>query len=72
MKQCLKWEEDGAAGYLSKFIRLLRKHQPQATIGFLLVHSYWSGFSSNSEGSSYERWYKIAQSAKELRANYRI
>ena len=67
-----RWEEDGAAGYLSKFIRLLRKHQPKATIGFLLVHSYWSGYGGNTEGSSLERWKLIAESAKKLRANYGI
>ena len=66
------WEKDDAGGYLSKFIRLIRKHQPKATIGFLLVHSYWSGFGSNTEGSSYERWKLIAESAKKLRANYGI
>lgn len=67
-----RWEEDSNAGYLSKFIRLLRKHQPQATIGFLLVHSYWSGYSGNTEKSSLERWKLIAESAMKLRANYGI
>ena len=67
-----RWEEDSNAGYLSKFIRLLRKHQPKATIGFLLVHSYWSGYGGNTEKSSLERWKLIAKSAKQLRANYGI
>lgn len=67
-----RWEENNNAGYLSKFIRLLRKHQPQATIGFLLVHSYWSGYSGNTEKSSLERWKLIAESAMKLRANYGI
>ena len=67
-----RWEENYNAGYLSKFIRLLRKHQPKATIGFLLVHSYWSGYSVNTEKSSLQRWKLIAESAKKLRANYGI
>lgn len=67
-----RWEEDSNAGYLSKFIRLLRKHQPQATIGFLLVHSYWSNYGGNTEKSSLERWKLIAESAMKLRANYGI
>ena len=67
-----RWEENNNAGYLSKFIRLLRKHQPKATIGFLLVHSYWSGYSVNTEKSSLQRWKLIAESAKKLRANYGI
>ena len=38
----------------------------------MLVHSYWSDYPSNTEGSSYERWKLIAESAKKLRANYGI
>lgn len=67
-----RWEENSDAGYLSKLIRLLRKHQPKATIGFLLVHSYWSNYSGNTEKSSLQRWKLIAESAKKLRANYGI
>lgn len=67
-----RWNEDNNAGYLDKFIRLLRKCQPKATIGFLLVHSYWSGYGGNTEKSSLERWKLIAQSAMKLRAAYGI
>ena len=67
-----RWEENSGAGYLSKFIRLLRKLQPKATLGFLLVHSYWSGYSGNTEKSSLQRWKLIAESAMKLRANYGI
>ena len=67
-----RWEEDSNAGYLSKFISLIRKHQPQATIGFLLVHSYWSYYPQNTEKSSYKRWEAIADSVKKLRAKYGI
>ena len=67
-----RWNENNNAGYLDKFIRLLRKLQPEATIGFLLVHSYWSGYGGNAEKSSLDRWKLIAQSAMRLRANYGI
>ena len=66
------WQGDADSGYLNKFIRLLRKNQPQASIGFLLVHSYWSGYSGNVEKSSLKRWELIAESAKKLRANFGI
>ncbi len=65
-----QWEDDSNAGYLSQLIRLLRMHQPQATLGFLLTHSYASNYGSNSEGSSLDRWQLIADSAKRLRVNY--
>ena len=67
-----RWEEENDAGYLSKYIRLLRQNQPKATIGFLLVHSYWSDYSGNTEKSSLKRWKLIADSVKRLRANYGI
>ena len=67
-----RWEENSDAGHLSDFLRLIRKHQPQATIGFLLVHSYWDEYSGNKEKSSLERWKLIAESAKKLSANYNI
>lgn len=67
-----RWEENSDAGHLSDFLRLIRKHQPQATIGFLLVHSYWDGYSGNKEKSSLERWKLITESAKKLSADYNI
>jgi len=67
-----RWEENSDAGHLSDLIRIIRKHQPNATIGFLLVHSYWDGYSGNTEGSSLERWKMIAESAKKLSTNYGI
>ena len=66
------WQGTGDGGYLREFIQIIRKTNPQATIGFLLVHSYRSNYSGNSEGSSLERWKNIAQSAKNLKANYGI
>ena len=66
------WQGTGEGGYLRELIQIIRKTNPQATIGFLLVHSYRSSYDGNSEGSSLERWKNIAQSAKDLKANYGI
>lgn len=67
-----KWEEDGDAGHLSELIQLIRQHQPNATIGFLLVHSYWDGYGGNKEKSSFERWKLIVESTRKLSENYNI
>ena len=66
------WEEDGNAGCLDKLLGIIQENQPNAQIGFLLVHSYWDGFSGNQEESSLKRWRKIADSAKRLQKDYRI
>lgn len=66
------WESNGNNGYLREFIRTIRTAQPLATIGFLLVHSYWSGYSENTEKSSLARWKLIVESTKKLKANYGI
>lgn len=66
------WSGSGSGGYLNDLIRIIRLNQPKATIGFLLVHSYWSGYSCNTEKSSFERWKLIVESAKKLRADYDI
>ena len=62
-----RWEEKSDAGYLSKLIGLLRIFQPQASIGFLLVHSLASDNPDNHEGSSMERWRKISESVRRVR-----
>ena len=67
-----EWETDTGAGYFNDFIRLIRRSQPGAAIGFLLVHSYWSDYPNNTERSSIERWKLIANSVRKLRANYGI
>lgn len=67
-----EWKGKEESGYLDEFIRIIRKHQPNAAIGCLLVHSYWSGFSGNKEGSSKERWRLIAESTKKFAKDYGI
>lgn len=67
-----KWNTNSAAGYLDELISIIKKHQPNAELGFLLVHSYWSGYESNAEQSSYDRWQLIANSAKSFCEDYDV
>lgn len=66
------WEGDGAGGYLPDLIRIIRMTNPQATIGYLMTHSYRSSYWANSEGSSLLRWKNIAEATKQLKLEYDI
>jgi hypothetical protein len=66
------WEGDGAGGYLQELIRIIRVTNPQATIGYLMTHSYRGSYWANSEGSSYLRWKNIADATKQLKLEYGI
>ena len=59
-------------GYLNKFISVIKEHQPNAVIGFYIVHSLWDHHKSNKEGSSYERWKLVCSSTKSLQEEYGI
>lgn len=67
-----EWGTTNAGGYLNELLSLLKDKQPQAVIGFLLVHSYWDGYSGNKENSSFERWKLIANSVKKLCEDYDV
>lgn len=67
-----RWNTDSAAGYLDELISIIKEHQPNAELGFLLVHSYWSGYERNTEQSSYDRWHLIANSAKSFCEDYDV
>lgn len=67
-----QWGTTESGGYLKELLSLLKELQPQAAIGFLLVHSYWDGYSGNKENSSLERWRLIAKSTKQLCEDYGI
>jgi len=65
-----QWLEKGAGGYLRELVLLLKTLQPQAAIGTLLTHSYWSGYEGNTEGSSLLRWKNVANSTKKFMSEY--
>jgi len=67
-----KWNSNSSAGYLDELISVIKEHQPNAELGFLLVHSYWSGYERNTEQSSYDRWQLIANSAKSFCEDYDV
>lgn len=67
-----EWRTNSAAGYLDELISIIKKNQPNAKLGFLLVHSYWSGYSKNTEKSSYNRWQLIANSVKSFCEDYSV
>ena len=66
------WEGNGAGGYLQELIRIIRVTNPQATIGYLMTHSYRGSYWANSEGSSYLRWRNIADATRQLKLEYDI
>lgn len=67
-----KWNTNSAAGYLDELISIIKKHQPNAELGFHLVHSYWGEYSGNAEKSSYDRWQLIANSVKSFCEDYNV
>ena len=67
-----QWKGTGEDGYLNEYLSLIKELQPQAKIGFLLVHSYWDGYGGNQAQSSLLRWELIANSVKRLCEEYPI
>lgn len=65
-------QEDNPGGSLDQLLSVIRTHQPEAQIGFLLVHSYWSGYSQNKEHSALERWQKIADATRQFCDDYDV
>ena len=64
-----QWEGHGADGYLKEFVRLLRYYQPQAHIGFLMVHASPRQMAAG-ETTTREQWQRIANGAKWIAQNY--
>ena len=67
-----QWNGTGKGGYLNELLSIIKKHQPDAVIGFYLIHSLWDHNKRNKEGSSYERWKLICSSVKKLQRDYGI
>lgn len=66
------WSSDKDSGYLDELIEIIKNNQPNALIGFLLVHSYSDTYNGNIEQSSYIRWTKIAEAIRKLKENYDV
>ena len=63
------WEGSGADGYLKEFVQLLRYYQPQAHIGFLMVHAS-PRQQQTGETNTRNQWRRIADSANWIARNY--
>ena len=63
------WEGTGTDGYLKEFVQLLRYYQPQAHIGFLMVHAS-PRQQKTGETNTREQWRRIADSANWIARNY--
>lgn len=60
------WFMNGEAGCLKELVELIEEKQPQATLGFYLIHSYSNSYNYNTEKSSYDRWVKYMTATKRL------
>ncbi len=58
------WTGNGDGGYLNELLAIIREKQPQAVVGMMLLHSYASSYTGNSERSSLARWSLIAKSVE--------
>ena len=59
-------------GHLNEMLSLLKEHQPNAVIGFYLIHTPWDHHTKNKEGSSYERWKLACSFMKRVQEDYGI
>ena len=66
------WSDAGRGPYLNEMLSVIKEHQPNAVIGFHIVHSLWDHHAKNKEGSSYERWKLICSSTKKIQEEYGI
>ena len=69
-----EWEGDDVAGGLTEYLRIIKTYCPQATIGFYLIHSHpaWNESSQQTGNTSTERWQRMVDGVKWLKANYGI
>ena len=66
------WGGNSYNGFLKELITILRETNPQATVGFHLIHSYSDNYRSNVHKSSLVMWENIAEAIKKLKLNYDI
>jgi hypothetical protein len=67
-----QWRGYGEGGYLNELLDIIKKDQPKAAIGIMLVHSYASDFPANTEESSYKRWELITNSVERFCNDYKV
>lgn len=68
----MNWDIRDTGGYIDEMLSILKMYQPNAVIGFYLVHTPWDYHPKNKEGSSYERWKLACSFMKRVQEKYRI
>ena len=61
-----QWTGDGDAGHLDDLLAIIRKEQPEAEIGFHIIHSYADWLTGIEGNGSLSRWRQIAEAARRL------
>lgn len=66
------WFDSGLSGGLPELLQLLRTLQPNAAIGYTIIHSYWHGAVGNKEKSTLLRWQNLASAVTRFQQEYDI
>ena len=61
-----QWIGDGDAGHLDDLLAIIRKEQPEAEIGFHIIHSYADWLTGIAGNGSLTRWRQIAEAVRRL------
>ena len=61
-----QWAGDGDAGHLDDLLAIIRKEQPEAGIGFHIIHSYADWLTGIEGNGSLTRWRQIAEAVRRL------
>jgi hypothetical protein len=61
-----QWIGDGDAGHLDDLLAIIRQEQPEAGIGFHIIHSYADWLTGIEGNGSLTRWKQIAEAARRL------
>ena len=67
-----QWTGEGDGGYLDDLLSIIREAQPEARIGFQLIHSYADELTGIIGNGSLFRWQQIAESVKQLTLEHDI
>ena len=61
-----QWTGEGDGGHLDDLLAIIRKEQPEAEIGFHIIHSYADWLTGIEGNGSLTRWRQIAESVRRL------
>ena len=61
-----QWSGDGDAGHLDDLLAIIHQEQPEAEIGFHIIHSYADWLTGIEGNGSLVRWQQIAESVRRL------